>query len=108
MRRRSTRGREVSEFERWQERFSTPTYVFGEAPNAFLQAQKGLLPSSGKALAVADGEGRNGVFLAEQGLDTVSLDFTPSGQAKARALAEKRGVNLTCVLADVHAWTWPE
>jgi len=97
----------MSEFERWQNRFAAQDYVFGEAPNAFLASQKHRLPKSGKALAVADGEGRNGVFLAQQGLDTLSLDFSPNGQAKALALAKKRGVQLRVELADVHTWHWP-
>lgn len=98
----------MSEFERWQTRFSVPDYVFGTEPNAFLRQQAHLLPAKGKALSVADGEGRNGVWLAEQGLDVLSLDFSPAAQAKARALAEQRGVPLRIERADVTAWTWPE
>lgn len=98
----------MSEFERWQTRFSVPEYVFGTEPNAFLRAQAHLLPAKGKALAVADGEGRNGVWLAEQGLDVLSLDFSPAAQAKARALAQERGVPLRLERADVTAWSWPE
>jgi SAM-dependent methyltransferase len=67
-----------------------------------------LLPRSGKSLAVADGEGRNGVWLAEQGLDVLSLDFSPAAQAKARALADKRGVRMTIECGDVHKWAYPE
>ena len=77
----------MSEYERWQTRFAATDYVFGEAPNAFLARQQALLPKAGKVLAVSDGEGRNGVWLAEQGLDVVSLDFSPKAQEKARALA---------------------
>ena len=84
----------MGEYDRWQGRYAAPEYIFGEGPNAFLGAQRHLLPASGKALAVADGEGRNGVWLAEQGLDVLSIDFAPNGQAKAKALAEKRGVKL--------------
>jgi len=97
----------MSEFDRWQGRYAVPEYIFGEAPNVFLASQKHRLPKSGKALAVADGEGRNGVFLAEQDLDTLSVDFSPNGQAKAQALARKRGVTLRTELADVHAYNWP-
>jgi hypothetical protein len=97
----------MSEFDRWQGRFGVSEYIFGEEPNVFLASQRHRLPKTGKALAVADGEGRNGVFLAECGLDTLSLDFSPNGQAKAMALAKKRGVNLKTELADVHAWNWP-
>jgi len=66
------------------------------------------LPRRGRALAVADGEGRNGVWLAEQGLDVVSLDFSPAAQNKARALAAERGVKVTFVKADVHVWDYPQ
>src|SRR5262249_53510933 len=69
---------------------------------------KPLLPKSGKALAVADGEGRNGVWLAEQGLDVLSIDFSPSAQRKAEALARERGVDVQFELADVHGWAYPD
>ena len=73
----------MGEYDRWQGRYAAPEYIFGEGPNAFLGAQGHLLPAKGRALAVADGEGRNGVWLAEQGLDVLSIDFAPNGQAKA-------------------------
>ena len=76
-----------AEYQRWEKRFSADEYVFGEAPNAFLARQQPLLPVKGKALAVSDGEGRNGVWLAEQGLEVTSFDFSPRGVAKAKALA---------------------
>lgn len=97
-----------SEFERWQSRYSKPEYQFGTEPNYFLAKCKPLLPKSGKALAVADGEGRNGVWLAEQGLDVTSIDFAPAALDKARKLAAARGVSLTIHQADVHAWSYPE
>jgi len=89
-----------TEFDRWQQRFAAPGYLFGTAPNAFLQAQAHLLRPGQSALAIADGEGRNGVFLAEQGLDVLSVDFSPVGQAKARALAKARGVTLRAACVD--------
>ncbi len=98
----------MSELDRWQGRFAVPDYIFGEEPNAFLASCAPLLPKSGTALAVADGEGRNGVFLAEQGLDTLSIDFSPNGQAKAKALAVRHGVQLRTEICDVHTWAWPE
>ncbi len=58
----------MSELERWETRFSAPDFVFGTEPNVFLRSQAHLLPRRGNALAVADGEGRNGVWLAQQGL----------------------------------------
>ncbi len=69
---------------------------------------KPLLPARGTALAVADGEGRNGVWLAQQGLAVTAVDFSPSALAKARALATARGVDVTFIEADVHAWNYPE
>jgi SAM-dependent methyltransferase len=58
-------------------------------------------------LALADGEGRNGVWLAEQGLDVLSLDFSPNALKKARALAAVRGATLRIELADLARWEWP-
>ncbi len=60
--------------ELWDQRYAGETYLFGERPNAFLSRQKQRLQGRRRALAVADGEGRNGVWLAEQGLEVVSLD----------------------------------
>ena len=96
-----------SEYERWEKRFSVQDYVFGTEPNAFLKSQALMLPKSGSALAVADGEGRNGVWLAERGLDVLSIDWSPTALAKAQALARRRGVTLRTVQADVVRWQWP-
>src|SRR5262249_37686201 len=103
-----TLERIVNEYERWQERFSGQDYAFGKEPNYFLKSCKQLLPRSGRALAVADGEGRNGVWLAKQGLDVLSIDFSPLAQAKARALAIEMGVSVNFEIADVHRWNYPE
>jgi SAM-dependent methyltransferase len=97
----------MSELARWNERFAAPGYHFGTAPNAFLQSQSHLLKRGQKALSIADGEGRNGVFLAEQGLDVHAIDFSPRAIAKARELAAGRGVALAIEQADVLHWTWP-
>ncbi len=95
------------EFERWQQRFGEPGYLFGTAPNAFLKSQAALLGKSGRALSIADGEGRNGVFMAELGLDVLSLDFSPVAQEKARKLAAARGVAMRVEQADIVNWTYP-
>jgi SAM-dependent methyltransferase len=96
-----------ADFVHWEKRYAAPEYLYGTEPNAFLKAQAGLLPKTGKALAVADGEGRNGIWLAERGLDALSVDFSPAAQAKAKALAARRGVTVRFVQADVAAWDWP-
>jgi SAM-dependent methyltransferase len=104
----SVMDRNSSEYERWEERYRVPDYVFGIEPNDFLASCRPLLPASGRALAVADGEGRNGVWLAAQGLDVVAIEFSPSALRKAKALAKARGVTVTFVEADVHSWEYPE
>jgi SAM-dependent methyltransferase len=96
-----------AEFERWQARFAAPGYLFGTEPNAFLKGHAHLLQKGQRALAVADGEGRNGVFLAERGLDVVSVDFSQLAQDKARSLARQRGVTLRFERADMIEWRWP-
>ena len=97
----------MSELERWETRFSAAGYHFGTEPNAFLKSQAHLLRPGQTALAVADGEGRNGVWLAQQGLDVLSIDFSPTALRKARALAAARGVALRTEQADINTWTWP-
>lgn len=97
----------MSELAHWNERFSAPGYLFGTEPNAFLKSHAHRLRRGQTALAIADGEGRNGVFLAAQGLDVRSVDFSPVAIAKARELAQARGVTLRIEQADVLNWTWP-
>lgn len=90
-----------TEIERWNDRYAGEEYLFGMEPNRFLAAQAPHLLSSGRALAIADGEGRNGVWLARQGLDVTSVEFAPAAIAKARRLAERHGVAPEFVQADV-------
>lgn len=97
----------MSERQRWEDRFSEPGYRFGTAPNEFLKSKASLLKPGEKVLAVSDGEGRNGVFLAEQGLDVLSIDISPRGLAKARALATERGVSIQTEEVDLATWNWP-
>lgn len=91
----------------WDERYAGEDYLFGEEPNAFLARQKPHLPAHGRALAVADGEGRNGVWLARQGLTVTSIDSSAVAQEKARRLAARHSVALDIVLADLDTWDWP-
>src|SRR3974390_3374390 len=97
----------MSELAHWNERFSAPGYLFGIEPNAFLKREAQRLRKGQSALSIADGEGRNGVFLAERGLDVRSVDFSPVALAKARELAKARGVALRFEQADVLNWIWP-
>ena len=91
----------------WDERYAGSGFQFGEAPNLFLLSQAHRLRPHMRALAVGDGEGRNGAWLAERGLDTTSVDWSEVGLAKARALADRRGVALRTVTADLTRWDWP-
>ena len=93
---------------RWNTRFSAPGYVFGIAPNEFLVRQKPRLKRGQKALAIADGEGRNGIWLAQQGLQVTSVDFSPIAIEKARKRAAELGVALDFAVADLGAWAWPK
>ena len=92
----------------WNSRFSEPGYAYGTEPNAFLVSQKHYLMPGLKALAVADGEGRNGVWLAQQGLDVLSVDGSGVGLRKAQELAKSRGASVRTELADLTKWKWPE
>jgi SAM-dependent methyltransferase len=100
----------MSDFERWEGRYAAPDYLFGKEPNYFLASCKPLLPKSGKVLAVADGQARNGVWLAEQGLDVLSIDFSPTAQDTAKRLADERGMagRIMFEQTDIHAWRYPE
>ncbi|PCC71572.1 Methyltransferase domain-containing protein [Nannocystis exedens] len=94
----------ATDSKRWDERFQDPEYVFGKAPNAFLAGKAHLLRPGARALVLADGEGRNGVWLAERGLDVLSVDVSSAAQDKARALAAERGVHVRFEQADLAAW----
>ena len=91
--------------EMWDKRFSTPNYVFGEEPNAFLVSQAALL-GKGHALALADGEGRNSVWLAQQGFTVDAFDFSAPAIVKAQALADKHQVqvNFSCCAWQNFDW----
>src|SRR4051812_26523907 len=95
------------ELERWNERYRVDEYVFGTAPNAFLKRQGARLRPQWRALCVADGEGRNSVWLAEQGLEVTAFDFSPLAVEKARRLAAARRVNVRYEVASIYEWHWP-
>jgi SAM-dependent methyltransferase len=91
----------------WDERYAGDSFQFGDAPNEYLVAQARRFRPGMTALAVGDGEGRNGVWLARQGLEVTSLDWSAVGMAKAGELAAAQGVALETVVADAAAWNWP-
>jgi cyclopropane fatty-acyl-phospholipid synthase-like methyltransferase len=92
----------------WNERYAGDDYHFGTEPNAFLVSQQSLLKPGMSCLAVADGEGRNGVWLAGHGLDVLSVDSSSVAQEKAGKLARERGVTVKFEQVDLAQWTWGE
>lgn len=84
----------------WDARYACDEYVYGTAPNDFLRAHVGDL-TPGRTLSLAEGEGRNAVFLAEAGHRVTAVDASAVGLAKARRLAAERGVTLETVVADL-------
>ncbi|WP_455206564.1 SAM-dependent methyltransferase [Kaarinaea lacus] len=84
----------------WDERYSSEEYIYGKDPNAFLANAVDKIPK-GKVLCVAEGEGRNAVFLAERGYDVVAVDSSSVGLGKARKLAQERGVSIETIVCDL-------
>jgi SAM-dependent methyltransferase len=87
------------EGDMWNERYSGDGYVFGTEPNDFLREHAAEL--RGPVLSLAEGEGRNAVFLASLGLDVHGVDGSPVGLAKAQALAKARNVTIRTEVADL-------
>lgn len=90
----------------WDERYADDQYLFGTEPARFLTANAGLLKEGQSALVVADGEGRNSVYLAERGMKVTAMDASTVGLEKAKRLAADRGVSVEYQLADITQWTW--
>lgn len=82
-------------------------YLYGTAPNAFLASQLERLQQAGRVLSLADGEGRNSVWAAEQGLEVVATEISPVALEKARKLARGRGVQVDFRCQDILASDWP-
>ena len=86
----------------WDQRFAGEEFVYGKQPNDFLRQQAAGL-AAGQALCLAEGEGRNAVFLAELGHQVCVQDISPIGLGKAKALAQQKGVSITTVCCDLAA-----
>lgn len=95
-----------SKAPRWDDRYSAEGYLFGTRPAQFLQDRVEVFSQGQTALVVADGEGRNSVFLAELGLDVTSFDLSSVGIAKAISLAADSGVTVDMRLANILEWDW--
>jgi cyclopropane fatty-acyl-phospholipid synthase-like methyltransferase len=92
----------------WDERYAGEDYLFGTEPNEFLVSQRHWLKPGMSCLAVADGEGRNGVWLAQQGLHVLSVEASAVALDKAKILARQRDVEIDFEQADLAQWQWGE
>ncbi len=92
----------------WDMRYANKNYLFGKEPSHFLTERSSYFQPGQVALLVADGEGRNGVYLAKQGLRVHSVDGSSIALRKAKKLAYEAGVQLVLEQADVTDWTWYE
>jgi SAM-dependent methyltransferase len=92
----------------WNKRFAEAGYLFGIEPNVWLREHASVWQPGQRVLCVADGEGRNSVWLAAQGLQVDAFDISEVGVAKARRLAEQQRVTVNFTVADCDAFDWPE
>jgi len=91
----------------WNKRFGTEAYLFGTEPNIWLREQAGVWSPGQRVLCVADGEGRNSVWLARRGLQVDAFDISEIGVAKARRLAAEQGATVHFQVADCDTFDWP-
>ncbi len=89
-----------SDQKRWDKRFGRKEFALGKEPNPFLKKHIHLLPK-GRALDIASGEGRNAVFLAQNGFEVDAVDISEKGLKKARKLAREKGVKINIFLVDL-------
>ena len=92
----------------WDARYQHPNHVYGYKPNDFLRANEIMLRRRSRVLCLGDGEGRNGVWLAERGHRVTTVDISPVGVGKARELAAERGVEIDAQVGDLTQWVHTE
>ncbi len=90
----------------WDARFAADDYIFGTEPNAWLAQHAQLLQPGMRVLAVADGEGRNSVWMARRGLNVDAFDISPVGVEKAKKLAQQHGVEVNFSVCGVEDYPW--
>jgi len=92
----------------WDSRFAGEEYLFGIEPADALKRHLPMLVDAGRTLVVADGEGRNSTFLAQQGFEVVAQDYSPVAVAKAQKLAAQKSVEIEFRVSDIHDFDWTE
>lgn len=85
----------------WDQRYNEEGFVYGTAPNDFLKSEYSRIPQGGRVLCLAEGEGRNAVFLAKQGYAVTAVDQSSVGLEKAKNLAGENGVEIATIVADL-------
>ncbi|NNM86089.1 MAG: class I SAM-dependent methyltransferase [Phycisphaerales bacterium] len=94
--------------QQWDERYAACNgLLFGAEPSPFIVEHASLIQPGARVLSVADGEGRNSVFLAGQGADVHAVEISPTAIARAKQLAIQRGVEVHFEQADLLSWSWP-
>jgi SAM-dependent methyltransferase len=94
------------EAHEWDQRYAEKELVWSSEPNVFVAQTVADLPP-GRALDVACGEGRNAIWLASKGWKATGVDFSQVAIDKAKQLAQRAGVSVEWVCADVTAWQPP-
>jgi len=88
----------------WDERYAGESFFYGTEPNDFLREHAAEIQAGGRVLCLAEGEGRNAVFLAGLGFSVVALDQSAMGLRKALQLAEARGAAITTLQANLDSY----
>jgi SAM-dependent methyltransferase len=92
----------------WNERYKSEEYAYGIKPNEFLEKNSSLIQAKSNILCIAEGEGRNAVFLAKQGHKVTAIDFSVEGLNKAQNLAKKENVQITTIQQDLANYQFEE
>jgi SAM-dependent methyltransferase len=90
--------------EKWDHKYETPEYITSKEPAKLLKIHSDMLNGKGSALDIASGEGRNAVFAAEKGYETLAVDISINGLEKAHALADEKGVTIETCVVDLDNW----
>lgn len=85
----------------WDQRYNEEGFAYGIDPNVFLKSEYSRIPEGGRVLCLAEGEGRNAVFLAKKGYAVTAVDQSSVGLEKAKNLAIENGVQISTIVADL-------
>jgi len=97
----------IKSAEMWDERFSSSEYKYGKDANEFIRSNFHLIPK-GKVLSIGEGEGRNSVFLAQQGFKVTALDYSTEGLKKTEKLAKENSAEVELIHADVTEYNFEQ